>query len=519
MRTSQPLHRGGADTRHNFAPTPSSQGKLFIVSSARHRRTRTILLVGCASSLALSGAACTAILGLRDDYVLASGDGGPGGSDTDVPPEDVDGGRDIQGSLTVHVPPLGADGIATWVFVNDGAAIAPQAVPGAAITFRDAALVGPQTVTLVQTYKRDADTWSEATTLRNVARNEIWFGEPTAPPEVTANANGRIASYDGGREVAFVATHGFRVGQRIPEVVDGAWSTTVEGSTSGTFRLVALEEPAEGGFLFSRRVGQSSSLSLSGLGGGDLEVGDVRLDTTFNESLEITLVGGGKYGSPATATATMHFFQEEPPRPSLFDQRSPFRPLSDAGTVLTVRSPLMSGIFSGWSRYALVQVTTTLAPVVSAAELWLQWPPLRTMQPLPDSPIVVEPSESLATIARGALQVVYSDVPAAAQLVAVDFVDRNEAPHPRFTWHVIAPRTTDGRDTFKPFTFPATVLPSTFAEGPCEITVSAFASQDGADARALLGARPGITSIRQLVPRTRIQAELSSTSLIVELTP
>ena len=287
---------------------------------ARIRPFRTVLLVACATTLSAWGTACTVLLGLRDDYVLAS-EGGAGGGDLDADPSDIDGGRDIQGSLTVHVPSLGPNGVANWVFIGAGKGLPPQTVLSDTVVFRDEALVGPQDVTLAQTYQLEEDTWVVATTLRRVARNDVWFGEPERTPEVTLTATGRVAGYDGGRPIAFVATHGFRVGERVPATTNGAWTNTIEGAASGNFRLIALEEPPDGGFFPDRRVGQSDVLTLSGFGVSEIAVGDVRLDRQFTESLDVILTSG-----ESTAADDRHgelaLLPARSPRPSLFEQRS-----------------------------------------------------------------------------------------------------------------------------------------------------------------------------------------------------
>jgi hypothetical protein len=227
----------------------------------------------------------------------------------------------IQGSLTLHLRDwnlIPREFIqSAYVLLGDGSRFKQAVDANGDVHFQDAALVGPQDVTVVFTAKTEVPAVSVGTFLA-IDQPEAWLPildsmETTEPPPdpgpKLATVSGKVTGMSGAAAhsvFVFAAGQGFSGGGSVAS--DGSFRFDVMGAEPGQVDLIAREERFDEEYsLFSEvlvRAGRIGGIALA----RDQVLGglEIALDHAADQSLGVTLKGAEHYGSPATVALHFH---------------------------------------------------------------------------------------------------------------------------------------------------------------------------------------------------------------------
>jgi hypothetical protein len=229
------------------------------------------------------------------------------------PPEPPSG---IQGSLTVNVRDARfvpwASMYSVYVLLGDGSRFKQPLDRTGIVHFQDAAIVGPQDVSVVM-YAKDGLSMGVHTFLA-IDQPEAWVSitgeleatEPPTPPKL-ATVSGRVTGIVTGNPVqVFVVGQGLTGGG--PVARDGSFRFDVLGAEPGQVDLVAREERYDvesqplGEVL--ARAGRLRNLTL----GRDQELSGqvIALDQVPDQSLSVTVPGAERYASRPHVVLDFH---------------------------------------------------------------------------------------------------------------------------------------------------------------------------------------------------------------------
>jgi len=458
-----------------------------------------------------SAAACTSVLGLRDDYAVRAKaeasveeDGGDAGTVEDDP-------RVIEGSVTVHAPGPEPN---TRVFVVIGrlAKVPPKEIDDkGSITIVDEAIYGAQDVTLIRRVNDGTSVSYDVTTIVGVNRRDVWFGR-WQPPQVRAGvAAGRVVGA-GDTSAVWLTTDraDFRATNLHPNP-GGAFTTDLTGPGGGPFRMVAWRSTAPPVVL---AAGASPPLYVSDPAVGD--AGDISLDHALTETLSLRAIGADFYDDDVEAD--LSFLPEKPPGPVAFT-RPTVPSTADAGNgdpMFTAQSIAMTAPFDTGSRFWHLRTSPSRADTLPSAQAWGPFNITIGALQLPKPATIVRPSTGTASVPHNALVVEYDSGQSSIMAMALTGTPAN-AHIKSFTWTMLGEGTKTGK--FIPFALPSDVVEGgAVPAGEFKVAVETVTFDMASP--GVLGSAPGVTSTRQLVRQAVFGAKFASTGYRpITLTP
>jgi hypothetical protein len=471
------------------------------------------------ATFALS-AACSSLIGLRDDYAVKGTDVEEGGVPVGDGDSMGDGPEPPHGSVTVHAKKSTDPELTQFVIIGDGTKIPPKPIPDGRVTFEDPTLVGAQDVTLVRRYASTSYPRVEVTTLLGVLSNDVWFG---------ADADGPVHGKVSGRVVNLSTSDGYIYGlqpfdsefdlvsQSIAK--DGQFTAEFAGPNNGPTRLLVWNNYHRPEYNVLSPAGLSAPLTL--LPGQTVDAGSIALDVVFDAKLQASVRGFEPYGT-VQIFAESEFFDGTPPLAPAISGFATFAVEAGKPQVLvTLDSFRPDSGLAGWSRYLTVSTMyfqssaygSVRSLVTGVPTLDLPWPPPTFVQP-PRPPDGGTPP----VVARDDFMVEYSGVSAAAQLVSVSIYGSSPDPRARgFRWNMVGAKGADGKGTFKPFMLPETIVPVSLPAGDYSIQLESLTSYDSVRANDLLGKVPGALALTGIRDQARVRADLIGVLTVARL--
>ncbi|WP_224360330.1 hypothetical protein [Hyalangium versicolor] len=393
---------------------------------------------------------------------------GSGGTPDKTPEGDSDSPVRIRGLLVVHVPvrPPSDSLLGAYALLGDGSRFRQPLDENGDARFEDAAIVGPQDISIVFV-RPPSDAQVEVYTLLGFNQPEAWLNHPfgsSPQPTKQSTVSGKTTGMSGSGEL-WVHSVGDMGSDHETIDEQGHFSLDVLGTASGQATLFAQERAVDGDRNLLR-VGLMRGITV----GGDQPVTgvEIALDHAVDQSLQVGVEGLQAYGENVSADLSHYEGMTELFRTDAFGPlplqvktvaRTP--PFDTTRVMLSVR--LGGRELMGGEAVAEMPV----ASMASAASVKVLAPMLF------DSP-TVGPKKAPPAVARSGLVVRWSADPE-AQMHRLG-IGGAAGQDRRITWTVWAPPSIT---FFTPFILPAEVAPvSTFPTGLHSIEIDAFSRAD-----------------------------------------